>query len=126
MALEIMKIVVGATTTTTLDPTLARLFYQVPALTTGPTTLSIDAADFMGDDGNPSTELPTLDADNSYYNVYINGLLQMAGLSVYTPGATGVGSLAITLPTGQSIALDTVVVLEIVSYAPVSTTTITG
>ncbi|MFD2369813.1 DUF4183 domain-containing protein [Brevibacillus sp. GCM10020057] len=126
MALEIMKIVVGATTTTTLEPTLTRLFYQVPANTNGPTTLTIDAADFMGDDGNTITELPTLDANNAYYNVYINGVMQMADLSVYTPGATGVGSLAITVPNGQSISMNTVVVLEIASFAPVSTTVITG
>lgn len=126
MALEIMKIVVGATTTTTLNPTATRLFYQVPTLTTGPATLTIDAAAFMGDDGNLITALPTLDADNSYYNVYINGMLQMANLSVYTPGATGIGSLAITVPTGQSITVDQVVVLEIVSYAPDSDTVITG
>ncbi|MDR7315093.1 DUF4183 domain-containing protein [Brevibacillus nitrificans] len=126
MALEIMKIVVGATTVTNVVPTAIRLFYQVPALTTGPTTLSIDAADFLQDDGNAATTLPTLDANNSYYNVFINGVLQMSGLSVYTPGATGVGSLAITVPTGESISENTVVVLEIVSYAPTSTTTVTG
>ncbi|MED4585576.1 DUF4183 domain-containing protein [Brevibacillus choshinensis] len=126
MALEIMKIVVGASTVTSVVPTATRLFRQLPSLVTGPTTLSIDAADFLQDDGTAATTLPTLAANNSYYNVYINGVLQMSGISVYTPGGTGVGSLAITVGAGETIALGTVVVLEIISYAPTSTTTITG
>jgi hypothetical protein len=32
--------------------------------------------------------------------VYINGVLQMEGNSTYTPDATGVGSLAFSLPAG--------------------------
>lgn len=126
MPLEIMKIVAAATTTTTVGPTVTRFFYKTPAPVVGPATQTIDAADFMLDDGTAATTLPTLDPDNSYINVYINGVLQMSGISTYTPGATGVGQLENTVPSGQTISLDTVVVLEVVSYAPASTTTVTG
>lgn len=126
MALEIMKIVASATTTTTAVPTVTRLFRKMIALAIGPSTITVDAADFLKDDGTNATSLPTLDANNSYFQVYINGLLQMQGLSTYTPGATGVGKLSITVPAGQTVALGTVIVLEIVSFAPTSTTTVTG
>ncbi|WP_429782263.1 hypothetical protein [Brevibacillus agri] len=40
-------------------------------------------------------------------------------------GRCGCRKLDITVPSGQTIALSTVIVLEIVSYAPTSTTTVT-
>lgn len=92
------------------------------ATTTGAATLTIDAADFFGDTGGAATALPALATDNIYYNVYINGVLQMAGLSTYTPGATGVGSLAITVPAGSSVLTGSPIVLEVVNFAPDSDT----
>ncbi len=60
------------------------------------------------------------------YNVYINGVLQMKGISTYTPGITAVGSLAIAVPAGgDPIPADTPVVLEVVNFASASTTTVT-
>lgn len=126
MALEIMKIVADATTTTTVGPTVTRFFRKALSLVVGPSTLTIHADEFLKDDGTAATALPTLEANNSYYQVFINGVLQMHGLSTYTPGGTGVGKLEITVPASQSIALNTVIVLEIVNYAPTSTTTVTG
>jgi hypothetical protein len=126
MALEIMKIVASATTTTSVGPTVTRFFRKVPSDVTGAATLTIDAADFLLDNGNAATTLPALSAGNSYFNVYMNGVQQMGGLSTYTPGGTGVGKLDVTVPAGQTVAQNTPVVLEIVSYAPSSTTTVTG
>lgn len=57
------------------------------------------------------------------YNVYINGVLQMAGLSTYTPGATGVGSLAITVPAGSSVLTGSPIVLEVVKTLDPDSTT---
>jgi hypothetical protein len=124
MALEILKIVVTATTTTNAVPTVTRFFRRTLALVVGPATLTINVGDFQTDAGTTATSLPTLPANNSYYNVYINGIMQMGGLTTYTPGGSGVGKLDITVPSGQTIALSTVIVLEIVSYAPTSSTTV--
>ncbi|WMJ15472.1 DUF4183 domain-containing protein [Geobacillus proteiniphilus] len=117
---------VAATTTTEVAPDVARFFYITTAEIAEGATLTIDAASFLQDDGSQATELPALATNNSYFNVYINGVLQMEGISTYTPGATGVGSLSITVPTGSgSIPANTPVVLEIVQFAPSSNTTVT-
>jgi len=126
MALQLMKLLVTAATATNVVPADARLFYTTTAPTAAGATLTIDAASFLQDDGTLLTTLPTLDSNNSYFNVYINAVLQMADISTYTPGATGVGSLAIDVPAGGSgVPTGTPIVLELVSYAPSSTTTVT-
>jgi len=126
MALQLMKLLVTASTSTNAVPTDSRFFYTTTAPTAAGATLTIDAASFLQDDGTSVTSLPALAASNSYFNVYINSVLQMSGISTYTPGATGVGSLAIAVPAGGSgIPNSTPIVLELVSYAPSSTTTVT-
>lgn len=77
------------------------------------------------DDGSAATTLPALESNNSYYQVYINGLLQMEGLLTYTPGATGVGSVAVDVPIGGSILTGTPVIVEVVNFTPASSTTVT-
>jgi len=125
MALQLMKIVVDASSTIETVPTDTRFFYVTTTPTAAGATLDIDAADFFSDTGAAVTTLPALPTDNSYFNVYVNGVLQMSGISTYTPGATGVGSLAIAVPVGgDGILTDTSIVLEIVSFAPTSDITV--
>ncbi|HEF1857410.1 DUF4183 domain-containing protein [Bacillus thuringiensis] len=125
MALQLMKIAATGSTVTTTDPDDSRFFYVTTAPTTAGNTLTIDAASFFQDDGTAVTTLPTLATNNSYFNVYVNGVLQMEGISTYTPGTTGVGFLAIAVPVGADTVLtDTPVVLEIVQFTPTSTTTV--
>ena len=124
MALEIMKLAIEAVTVVTTSPIAQRFFHQTTAATIGPGTITIDAAAFFDDTGAAASELPVLAAANSYYNVYINGVLQMAGLSAYTPGATGVGSLTITVPAGSTVPLGAPVVLEVINFSPTSDTVI--
>jgi Domain of unknown function (DUF4183) len=126
MALQLMKLLVTATSTVTTDPLPEKFFHVTTGITLPGATLSIDTADFFDDAGAAATDLPVLATDNSFYNVYINGVLQMQGISVYTPGATTIGSLDITVPAGiGSILLGTPIVLEVVNFTPTSTTTIT-
>lgn len=126
MATQLMKIKVDVETETATTPSDTRFFYVTTALIIGGGTLTIDAADFLDDTGAAVVTLPALATDNSYFNVYLNGILQMEGICTYTPGATGVGSLEIAVPAGgPSILLATPVVLEIMNYTPVSTNTIT-
>ncbi|OPA08191.1 DUF4183 domain-containing protein [Bacillus cereus] len=125
MALQLMKIAATGSTVTMTDPDDSRFFYVTTAPTTAGNTLTIDAASFFQDDGTAVTTLPTLATNNSYFNVYVNGVLQMEGISTYTPGATGVGSLAIAVPVGAgTILTSTPVVLEIVQFTPTSNTTV--
>lgn len=124
MALELMKISISGTIDTTVNPDSAKFFYVTTAETAAGSTLSIDAASFLGDDGTAVTTLPDLATDNSYFTVHVNGVEQMQGISTYTPGGTGVGSLAIAVPAGgDSIPAGQPVVLQVVNFAPTSTGT---
>ncbi len=126
MALQLMKLLVTATTTTEADPADTRFFYTTTAPIAAGATLTIDAADFLQDDGTALVSLPVLELNNSYFNVFVNAVLQMEGISTYTDGATGVGSLAIAVPAGGSgIPTGTPVVLEVVNFTPDSNTTVT-
>jgi hypothetical protein len=125
MALQLMKLLVTASTTTDVVPTPEKFFHVTAAETAAGATLSIDTADFFDDAGAAATDLPVLTTDNSYFNVYVNGVLQMEGISTYTPGATTVGSLDIDVPAGgDPILAGTPIVLEVINYAPTSTTTV--
>ncbi|WP_226673807.1 DUF4183 domain-containing protein [Rossellomorea aquimaris] len=125
MALQLMKIQATATSTISVSPDTARFFNVTTAETAAGATLTIDAADFFEDTGAAATALPALAASNSYVNLYINGALQMEGIYTYTPGATGVGSLAIDVPAGGgSIIQDSSIVLEVINYVPTASTTI--
>ncbi|AST90686.1 MULTISPECIES: DUF4183 domain-containing protein [Sutcliffiella] len=123
MALQLMKLLVTATTTTTVGPTPEKFFHVTTVETPAGSTLSIDTADFFNDAGAIATDLPALATDNSYFKVYINGVLQMEGISTYTPGATTIGSLGIDVPAGgDPILQGTPIVLEVVNYSPTSST----
>ncbi len=126
MALQLMKLLVIATTTTDTTPTPEKFFHVTTGETAAGGTLSIDTADFFDDAGAAATDLPVLATDNSMFNVYINGVLQMQGIATYTPGITAVGSLAIAVPAGgDPILTDSPIVLEVVNFVPASTTTVT-
>lgn len=117
-----MKLAINAVTATTVNPANTKFFYVTTADVAAGTTLTIDAAAFFQDSGDPVTALPDLVLNNSYYNVYVNGVLQMEDLSTYTPGITAVGSLAFTVPAGGGdILAGSPVVLEVINFAPAST-----
>jgi hypothetical protein len=120
-----MKLLVTAETTVETVPTPQKFFYVTTGETAAGATLTIDTADFFDDTGAEATDLPVLATNNSMYNVYINGVLQMQGISVYTPGATGVGSLVINVPAGgEPILANSPIVLEVINFVPTSTTTV--
>ncbi|WP_017473836.1 DUF4183 domain-containing protein [Amphibacillus jilinensis] len=126
MVLQLMKLAIEASTATTIDPESEKYFYVTEAQVEPGTSLDIDVADFFDNTGTAVVELPELITDNSYYNVSVNGVLQMQGLTTYTPGATGVGSLEIDVPAdSEAIIVGTPVVLEVVVFDPTSTTEIT-
>lgn len=125
MALQLMKLNILVNTTTEATPSDTRFFYITTAQTDPENTLTIDAADFFDDLGTPVVSLPNLSLNNSYFNVFVNGVLQMEGISTYTPGATTIGKLEIAVPAGsEPITQNTAIVLEVLNYAPVSTNTV--
>ncbi|MFC6331581.1 DUF4183 domain-containing protein [Paenibacillus septentrionalis] len=126
MALQLMKLQVLATTSVEANPQPQKFFYVTTGETAAGAVLTIDAADFFGDTGEAADSLPELEANNSMYSVYVNGVLQMEGITTYTPGATSVGSLAINVPAGgDPILANSPIVLSVVNYVPTSTVDIT-
>jgi hypothetical protein len=119
-----MKLAITADSTIDTFPTIERFFNEAATLVTGAGTLTVAVGDFWTDTGANATTLPDLAADNSYFNVYINGVLQMEDLLAYTPGGTGVGQLVITVPAGSTIEQNSPVVLAVTNFVPTSDTTI--
>ncbi|HHW38554.1 MAG TPA: DUF4183 domain-containing protein [Bacillales bacterium] len=128
MGLRIVKLFASAatTTTTTAKPTVLKFFYETTAQTTAGNTLTIAVGSFETDGGIAATTLPDLTADNSYFKVEINGVLQMKDTLAYTSGGSGTGQLEITVPVeSDPIEAQTPIVLEVVNYDPQSSSTTT-
>jgi hypothetical protein len=126
MATKLMKLKVTVSTATATTPSDTRFFYVTTAQTAAGSTLTIDAAAFDDDTGTAVVTLPTLATNNSYFNVYANGALQMESICTYTPGITAVGKLEIAVPAGgDPILAGTPIVLEVMNYTPVTTNTVT-
>ncbi|WP_416149879.1 DUF4183 domain-containing protein [Salipaludibacillus sp. HK11] len=123
---RIIKLSIEATANTTVEtqPNVERFFYELTADQTD-IILTIDVTEFEDDEGNSAVELPELAANNSYFNVYINGVLQMGDSSSYTAGETGTGQLEVTIPEGETIYAETPVILEVVNYSPEAESDIT-
>ncbi|MGR5993119.1 DUF4183 domain-containing protein [Bacillus cereus] len=73
---------------------------------------------FFDDLGSRSVTLPPL-PENSYVNLYINGILQMDDIFTYTPAPGGVlqrGHIQISLPEGFFVKGLSPIVLEIIDF----------
>jgi hypothetical protein len=119
-----MKLAITATSTVDTAPTVERFFNEAASTVTGAGSLTVAVGDFFTDTGAAATTLPALTTANSYFNVYVNGVLQMDDLLAYTSGGTGVGQLVITVPAGSTIEQNSPVVLVVTNFAPTSNTTI--
>ncbi len=118
LALKIVKLAVNQTHQISTSPTVTRFFYEVPELITGLDSLKIDASNFLDDRGEMASKLPNLQLNNSYFNVYINGVLQMDDHFAYTAGEEGVGSLLISLTEDTEIEKGTPIIIEIINFNP--------
>lgn len=125
MALRLYKIHVQATTDTDVVPTVQRFFYLTETDTASGAPLTINAEDFVDDNGTEGVTLPELDPANSYYQVFINGVLQQQANTEYTPGSGATGQLVFNNPaSGGTIYAGTPVVLKVVQYNATSTTNV--
>lgn len=102
----------GGTVTTTVDPDVTR---YVAILTGGmiTTDTTIPAASFLDDNGVAVVALPDVPT-SGYINVYVNGVLQEAGLSTLT-------TASLVLDTTAAVA-GTPVVLEVADFSTTSST----
>jgi len=122
MPLQLMKIQIEATSSVETGPQPQKFFHVTDEEVEPGGTLTIDVADFFDDTGAEATELPELATNNSLYKVYVNCVLQMQGITTYTPGTSGTGSLVINVPAdGEPIIANSPIVLEIINFAPSST-----
>ena len=118
MALKIVKLAITPKQTISTSPTVARYFHEVPETINEVTTHKINASDFLTDQGEIAQSLPVLNLNNSYFNVYINGVLQMDENFSYTAGEDGIGSLLFSLPDDSEIPKGTPIIMETVNFHP--------
>jgi hypothetical protein len=123
MPLKIIKLAIASENKVFTSPTVTRLFHITPELIPELTTHKIGTAGFMDDSGETVDSLPSLNLDNSYFNVYINGVLQMDENFSYTAGEDEIGFLMISVTEGSEITQGTPIILEVVNFNPVITTT---
>ena len=125
MATQLFKLVIDATTTTDTDvnPTVDKYFYELREDERTDGTVTIPATQFIDNNGDILTgNLTTAAADNGYYLLFINGVLQQSSLyTVSGDGSQVVITDAATVPVGAPITL------IVNNFAPVSdsSTTVT-
>lgn len=119
MGLKIVKLAVTSNTKISTSPTVTRFFYELSEPIVGSSTLKIDTSLFLDDTGNSVSSLPQLNLNNSYFNVYINGVLQMDDNFAYTAGEEGVGNLLISIPEGSELTVGTPIILEVINFNPI-------
>ncbi|NLX63260.1 MAG: DUF4183 domain-containing protein [Clostridiaceae bacterium] len=86
MAATLFKLAITASTTTTVNtkPDVQKFFYLFDPDDLDNGTLTIEAEDFVDDQGDAITTIPEAEPDNGYYLLFINGVLQQEGLYTVT------------------------------------------
>lgn len=118
LSLKIIKLALIPNQTVSAAPVVTRLFHEVAETILDVSTYKIEASGFFDDSGEVVQNLPSLNMNNSYFNVYINGVLQMDDNFAYTAGEDGVGSLLISLPEDSEIPAGTPIIMEIINFNP--------
>lgn len=102
----------GGTVSTTVDPAVTRYNAVLTGGMITATETTIPATSFFDDNGDPvAATLPTVPT-NGYINVYVNGVLQEAGLSTLTTASLVLDTI--------SALVGTPVVLEVVDFSTTS------
>ncbi|OPJ56233.1 DUF4183 domain-containing protein [Alkalithermobacter paradoxus] len=123
MATELFKLKVYAETTTdtNANPEVVKYFYTLSESEIQGSTITIPATEFVDDDGNPVTEnLLTVNENNGYYLLFINGVLQQS--SLYTVSTDGSN---VVITEGDTVPIGAPIVLVVNNFAPESTSTTT-
>lgn len=118
LSLKIIKLSVIPNQSVSTSPMVTRLFHEVLENISEVSSYKIEASDFLDDRGETVQDLPVLNLNNGYFNVYINGVLQMDDNFAYTAGEDGVGSLLISIPEDAEIIKGTPIIMEIINFYP--------
>jgi len=120
MAVSLFKLAITANTTTTVDtkPDVQKFFYLFNPDDVDAGVLTIPAASFVDDQGDPITTIPEADPDNGYYLLFINGVLQQEGL--YT-----VSDANVVVQEADNIEPDAPIVLVVTNFASDASSTTT-
>lgn len=124
MTLQLMKLNIQVSTTVDTNPVSQKFFHVTTGTTQPGDSLTIEPSQFFDDNGQSVTELPALEAANSYFTVSINGVKQMNGLIIYTPGTAGSLTIEVPVTDTEPILANTPIVLEVVNFTPTTTTNI--
>jgi hypothetical protein len=126
MALQLFKLVIDATTTTTtaINPDVKRYFYLLDPddIDDENDTLTISAVDMVDDTGAPleAGGIPVIDPSNGYYLLFVNGVLQQSDLYTVTANEIVVQDI-----DEENINPNEPIVLVAASFAPTSSSTTT-
>lgn len=115
MAVKLFKLVIDAetNTVTTVNPEVLRYFYEFSLDDVEEGVLTIEAADFVDDEGNALTVIETVTEDEGYYLLFINGVLQQSELyEVETDGSE------ITVDDVDTILPGTPIILVVTKFEP--------
>jgi len=115
MAVKLFKLVIDADTdtVTTINPEVLRYFYEFDADDVEDSVLTIEAADFIDDEGNALTTIETVTEEEGYYLLFINGVLQQSELyEVETDGSE------ITVDDVDTILPGTPIILVVTKFEP--------
>lgn len=116
MAVDLLKLVLSATSTstTTLTPSQSGYYYEVTAASaTTTTTFVLASTDFRDNTGADVTvDFPAV-SSNGYYTVSINGIQQMASAS-----ALDTETLTLSFTNAEAFNEHDIIDLQIVDYTP--------
>ena len=118
MATKLFKLVIDAETTTTTDvnPEIEKYFYELNEDERTGSTITIPSTLFTDDEGNSVVgNLTTADADNGYYLLFINGVLQQS--SLYTVAADG---SEVEITDAATVAVGSPITLIVNNFAATS------
>ncbi|MRX74254.1 DUF4183 domain-containing protein [Bacillus lacus] len=123
MSRKIIKLAVTSDTQVSVVPSISCFFHEITENLHQGTDFKIEASQFLDDSGKNAESLPHLNPNNSYFNVYVNGIVQMADNFAYTAGEGDIGNLIISVPEESFIPAGTPVIIEVVNFKPVIHTT---
>lgn len=121
MALQLFRLVLSGTTTTTAKPTITNYWHK-PATQITSGAYTITKANWLNSNNSAPTTLVNATTSNGYYLLNIDGVLQTTNLIT----AITSNLVTITVPAGGVIRASAPISLTVTNFAPSSATTVTG
>ncbi|KJS81121.1 MAG: hypothetical protein JM58_17825 [Peptococcaceae bacterium BICA1-8] len=123
MPTQLFKLVIDASTSTTTDtnPAVQKYFYKLSAGHRAGGTTTVPSTSFSDDAGAAVvSNLVTATADNGYYSLFVNGVLQQS--SLFTVGANG---SQVVITSTSTVPVSAPITLAVNNFAPTSSSTVT-